>query len=410
MRRFIPLFLIVALPLMLVGCVSMALPKVSARHGGEAARPPLETAGLTRQSWEAGQADLRTAFEAEVYGAWPEAGQARILDHTVVDTAAYDGAGRIEEYTLDLAGAQTHLATVLPVAADGPVPVVVMQMFCGNHAALGWHDGVSGPVTDRAPDCAPSGFSSWATRQVFGRHIMEPPVAEILAHGYALAFIYAGDIVPDSAAAADEALDELSADVQTGAIAAWAWAYSRVIDVLEADDRYDPQRMAVWGHSRNGKSALLAAAFDPRIDLVIAHQAGTGGTTLTRSDAGESVAQITQAYPYWFNDRFATYAGREEEIPVDQHQLIGLMAPRPLLIGGAWRDQWSDPGGSWRAARGANPVYALYGSEGLEQDGLGAFEPEADIAVFMRRGLHGVNAADWRHFLAFLDAHFGAGE
>lgn len=407
MRRFIPLFLAILLPLMLVGCVSMVLPKVSARHGGDAPPAALDLSGGMLVEWEAGRAGLREAFQREVYGAWPDAARARILSHTVVDTAAYDGAGRIEQYTLDLAGFTTHLATVMPAGTNGPVPVVVMQMFCGNRAALGWHEGVAGPLSPHAPGCEPDGFTSWTVRRIFGRHIMEPPVADILARGYALAFIYPGDVVPDHAGAAGTALDALSPDEESGAIAAWAWVYSRAIDVLEADDRFDAGRMAVWGHSRNGKSALLAAAFDPRIDLVIAHQAGTGGTTLSRSDAGESVAQITDSYPHWFNDSFAAHAGREGELPVDQHQLIALMAPRPLLIGGAWRDQWSDPGGSLRAARWATPVYALYGSGGLEQEGLGDFDPGADLAVVMRRGLHGVTAADWAHFLDFLDAHFG---
>jgi len=406
-HRFIPLFLVILLPLMLVGCVSMVLPKVSARHGGDTPPAALNLAGDTRAGWEAERAGLREAFQREVYGTWPEAGRAGILSHTVIDAAAYDGAGRIEQYTLELAGFTTHLATVMPAAADGPVPVVVMQMFCGNRAALGWHEGVAGPLSPHAPVCEPDGFTSWSVRRIFGRHIMEPPVADILARGYALAFIYPGDIVPDSAEAAQTALDTLSPDAESGAIAAWAWVYSRAIDVLESDDRFDRDRMAVWGHSRNGKSALLAAAFDPRIDLVIAHQAGTGGTTLSRSDAGESVAQITDSYPHWFNDSYAARAGREDDLPVDQHQLIALMAPRPLLIGGAWRDQWSDPGGSLRAARWADPVYALYGSDGLEQAGLGDFDPDADLAVFMRRGLHGVTAVDWARFLEFLDAHFG---
>ncbi|MEA1942714.1 MAG: alpha/beta hydrolase [Pseudomonadota bacterium] len=407
MRRFIPLLLVILLPLMLVGCVSMVLPKVSARHGGEDPPAALDLSGLTRAGWEARRGGLREAFQREVYGVWPDTAGAAILSHSLLDPAAYDGAGRIEQYTLELGGSTTHLATVLPATAEGPVPVVVMQMFCGNRAALGWHEGVAGPISPHAPDCRPGGWTRWAIERIFGRHIMEPPVAEILEHGYALAFIYPGDIVPDNAEAAETALEALSPDAGSGAIAAWAWAYSRAIDVLQADERFDADRMAVWGHSRNGKSALLAAAFDPRIDLVIAHQAGTGGTTLSRSDAGESVAQITDSYPHWFNDRYAAHAGREADLPVDQHQLIALMAPRPLLIGGAWRDQWSDPGGSLRAARWADPVYALYGSDGLEQGGLGDFDPEADLAVFMRRGLHGVTAVDWARFLEFLDAHFG---
>ncbi len=404
MRRFIPLFLLILLPLMLVGCVSMALPKVSGRAADAEARPDLE--GQTVAQWEAQRASLLQQFQDEVYGAWPSRTDVSVTDHEVIATDAYDGAGRIEQYTLMMGGQTTHLAVILPNHDTGPVPAIILQTFCGNVPALGWREGIAGPTTPHAQTCEEGGFASFTVRQIFGRHIMTPPVADILAHGYALVFHYPGDIVPDANGPAQAALAELSPDAPSGGVIAWAWAYSRVIDVLEADSRFDRDRMAVWGHSRNGKSALVAAAFDDRIDLVIAHQAGTGGTTLTRSDAGESVAQITDAYPYWFSPNYAAYAGREADIPVDQHQLIALMAPRPLLIGGAWRDQWSDPGGSFRAAEGATPIYQLYGSDGLEQEALGAFDPQADIAVFMRRGLHGVTAVDWQNFLAFLDAHF----
>lgn len=408
MRRFIPLFVLIVMPLMLVGCVSMALPKVSARTPQAAALPALD--GTSRVDWEAGRAALLQQFQDEVYGAWPERDDVRLVEHEVIATDAYDGAGRIEQYTLEMGGLDTHLAVILPNHVAGPVPSIILQTFCGNVPALGWREGIEGPTTPHAQSCEEGGFASFTVRQIFGRHIMTPPVEDILDHGYALVFHYPGDIVPDANGPAQTALTELSPDAQSGGVIAWAWAYSRVVDVLEADPRFDRDRMAVWGHSRNGKSALVAAAFDDRIDLVIAHQAGTGGTTLTRSDDGESVAQITDSYPYWFSPDYAAYAGREADIPVDQHQLIALMAPRPLLIGGAWRDQWSDPGGSFRAAQGATPIYRLYGSQGLEQEALGAFQPDADLAVFMRRGLHGVNAVDWQNFLAFLDAHFTPGD
>ena len=404
MRRFIPLFALIVLPLMLVGCVSMALPKVSARTPDTAAHPSLE--GLTQADWEAQRASLLRQFQDNVYGAWPERSDVSVVAHDVIATDAYGGAGQIEQITLEMGGHRTHLAVILPTSSTGPVPAIILQTFCGNVAALGWREGIEGPTTPDFQECGEHGFASFTVRQIFGRHIMTPPVEDILAQGYALVFHYSGDIVPDANGPAQTALAELSPGAQSGGVIAWAWAFSRVVDVLEADPRFDPERMAVWGHSRNGKSALVAAAFDDRIDLVIAHQAGTGGTTLTRSDAGESVAQITDTYPYWFSDTYAGFAGREDLIPVDQHQLIALMAPRPLLIGGAWRDQWSDPGGSFRAAQGATPIYHLYGSQGLEQDALGAFDPQADIAVFMRNGLHGVTAVDWRNFLAFLDAHF----
>lgn len=403
MRRVL-IVLAILLPLMLVGCVSMGLPKVSARGIHDPALPPIAPQAASLEAWNAARAPLLEAFEREVYGAYPDLGQTEVLDHYVIEQGAFDGRGDIEEYRLSMAGQETYLVTITPAAADGPVPTIVLQMFCGNRAALGGRSDVSSSPND--PGCDPDSFFAGAIRMVFGRHIMEPPTAEILDRGYALAIIYPGDVVPDRSTSGMAALGTMMPDTPSGAISVWAWVYSRVVDVLDADPRYDPERTAVWGHSRNGKSALLAAVYDPRIDLVISHQAGTGGTTLSRSHAGESIAQITESYPHWFSSAYAEFAGNENALSVDQHQLIALAAPRPVLIGGAWRDQWSDPQGSFRAARSANPVYALYGSEGLRQADMSEFDPTADLALFMRGGLHGVQPSDWDNFLAFLDAHF----
>ncbi len=408
MRKAILIALIIILPLMLVGCVSMALPRVPDRMASDVATPPVLADGdATAEQWEAGQAQLRATFEAEIYGRWPEDRPARLLETRIVDEAGYGGLATIEESRIEMAGIETHLVTVRPNAGEGPHPVIIMQMFCGNRAALGDREDISAPLSPYAPDCSDS-WQMIPIRMIFGENIAEPPMELILERGYAVAFVYPGDIVPDQAEAGTEALARLVPGETSGAIIAWAWIYSRVIDLLDADARFDNERTAVWGHSRNGKSALLAAAFDERVDLVIAHQAGTGGTTLTRSHAGESVEQITGGYPHWFAPSYAAYADREDSLPVDQHQLIALMAPRPILIGAAWRDQWSDPQGSFRAAEGANPVYQLYGSDGLRQPNLASYDPTADIALFMRPGLHGVNGRDWANFLAFLDAHFMA--
>jgi hypothetical protein len=405
MRNGLFIALTIILSLLMVGCVSMALPRVPATVLADLARPAALAADQDLADWESGRDALEARFLDEIYGAVPAAVVTEILDHRVIDTVAWDGAGRIEEYRLSMAGLETHLVTVLPNGTDAPLPVIILQMFCGNRTALGGREDISAPLSPYAPNCDGS-WQAVPIRMVFGEFIMAPPVELLLERGYALAIVYPGDIVPDHAAGARDRLAQLTPDAEGGAIAAWAWVYSRIVDVLDRDARFDAERTAVWGHSRNGKSALLAGALDPRIDLVIAHQAGTGGTTLNRSHAGESLGQITQSYPHWFNARYAAYAGSEDAIPIDQHQLIALMAPRPLLIGGAWRDQWSDPQGSLRAAMGANPVYALYGSDGLRQSGLRDFDPDADIALFMRPGLHGVTGRDWSSFLAFLDAHF----
>ena len=395
--------LLIAAPLLLVGCVSMALPKVPVRLSAAEASPSL--AGIELSGWEAGRAGLQQEFLDRIYGELPPPQPARILSQGLIEAQAFDGQGRIEQYTLDLSGIQTHLVVVLPNAGEAPFPTIILQMFCGNRAALGGREDIAPPATAHAPECD-GGVQDVPIRMIFGRYIMEPPMTDILAHGFAIALIYPGDIVPDHPVAGSERLDELVPGQASGAIGAWAWVYSRVVDVLDSDARFDNARTAVWGHSRNGKSALLAGALDQRIDLVIAHQAGTGGTALTRTGIGESVEAITTEYPHWFAPAYAGYADEPASIPIDQHQLIALMAPRPVLIGGGWRDQWSDPQSSFRAAQGANPVYRLYGSDGLTQAGLGDFDPAADLAVAMRPGLHGVHTEDWDNFLAFLDAHF----
>ncbi|MGE0409035.1 MAG: alpha/beta hydrolase, partial [Amphiplicatus sp.] len=248
---------------------------------------------------------------------------------------------------------------------------------------------------------------------LFGRYIVTPPVEMILAHGYGLAVLYPSEAVPDDKEAGSAALAALAeghADTATrwGAIAAWGWLYSRAADALLADERIDPKGLIAWGHSRYAKAALLAAAFDDRFDAVIAHQSGAGGASLNRKKAGESIKAITKTYPHWFSARYARYADKAETLPVDQHQLLALVAPRPILLGNARRDVWSDPAGALRAARGADPVYELYGETGLDQARMTPFSPQAELSFWIRPGTHGVVEEDWPAFLAFLDAHIGA--
>ncbi|MEO1136087.1 MAG: alpha/beta hydrolase, partial [Pseudomonadota bacterium] len=270
------------------------------------------------------------------------------------------------------------------------------------------HPGVTRP--EDSFSCV-EGFGAPIFGYIFGRYNATPPIAEILANGFGFAAIYPGEFIPDQRENGLKALRALSrghADNETrwGAIGAWGWAYSRIVDVLEADDRVDQDGIISFGHSRYGKSALIAAAYDDRIDGVIAHQSGTGGASLNREKKGESVRQITRQYPHWFSRTYAGYAGREDAMPVDQHHLLALIAPRPVLLGNARRDVWSDPNGAFRAALGADPVYHLYGRGGLDQTRLDDWRPDADLAFWIRAGTHGTVKEDWPAFLEFLNAHF----
>ena len=405
------------------GCAKMTLAWADLSGDGPDAAPALFADGApTVEEWETQQAPaLRAAFEAYVYGAMPDASSTQILSQRTIDAAAYGGAGVLDEYQLVASatfGGETRstkpffIDVLLPAGASGPVPVIMMESFCPRTSTIP-HAGVA--RLEEGDFCEGGGVMSGMMTYVFGRYIATPPVETILAHGYAVAAIYPSEVVPDSRGPGLEALAGLSAghqddETRWGAVAAWGWLFSRVVDVLEADDRLDRDGMIAWGHSRYGKAALVAAAWDKRIDAVIAHQSGTGGASLNRRKKGESVGDITREYPHWFSVRYAEMAGREDELPLDQHELMALIAPRPVLLGNARRDVWSDPNGAFRAAKAASAVYALYGSKGLDQPRLDRFNPQADLSFWIRPGTHGVVKEDWPAFLDFLDARYKAPE
>lgn len=370
------------------------------------------------EAWEQARAPLlREMFETHVYGVMPEASTATEVSRRVIAEDLFGGKAVLEEVQVRATAtfngitrdAAWHFLQLMPVAAE-PVPVIVMETFCRNHQTIpvaGVHQ-----MAGAGPDCRGNAVSEAAMTFVFGRYIAEPPLEEIIARGYGLVTFAPGEYVPDSKQAGLAALERLAAghddpESRWGAIAAWAWGFSRVTDILQTDDRIDGGRIAAYGHSRYGKAALLAGAFDPRIDAVISHQSGAGGASLNRDKRGETVARITDSYPFWFAPAYAAYGGRTEEMPVDQHQLLALLAPRPVFLGNARRDVWSDPAGSFVAAEAASQVWALYGQTGLAQPDLRAFRPEAGISFWIRPGTHGVTEEDWPAFLAFLDAHFG---
>ena len=419
--RFVAGAALIAAVVGTVGCVSYVMPPVDMQverpsaHpdvlGAYQGQPPVTTAA----EWEARQPQIREALQKYVYGRIPPAVAPTIEARMPIRSRLEKEGAEIEQITVGLGVYGKFNMIVITRAGDTRRrPVIVMENFCGNRPAFPDRpESVALTLTPVIPECN-KGYAEPILETIFGRHINEPPVKKILERGYALAFFYAGDIVADVKADAPAQLEKFAGDApegeRPGAIAVWAWAYSRAVDILVADPRIDPSRIAVWGHSRNGKSALLAAAFDPRIAAVIAHQSGKGGATLTDSQDGETVAQITAAYPHWFARNYATFAGREGEIPVEQHQLLALIAPRPILLGNAKRDKGSDPAAAFRAAQGADAAYELLEAQGLDQPSMTKANMDARIAYFIRGGLHGVTSRDWRAFLTFLDAHFASNE
>jgi pimeloyl-ACP methyl ester carboxylesterase len=235
------------------------------------------------------------------------------------------------------------------------------------------------------------------------------PVSKITAAGFAAIRLSVWDVDPDdwtpeARARGARGVWPGGGDSAWGSIAAWGWGASRVLDALVAVSQIDPNRVALIGHSRGGKAALWAAANDPRFALVVANQSGCLGAALSRRQLGETIGLITSRFPHWFAPNAAKYSGREADLPVDQHQLLALVAPKPLYIGSADEDLWADPRGEYLALMHASPAYGLHDPACHLTDAMPPVEAPlhcGGIAYHVRRGGHDLNTWDWHHYLDF---------
>lgn len=338
---------------------------------------------VSAEAWQARRGEITEALAGEIYGPMPRDVRAEVIARNPIAASDIGGVEGVEQIEIEAGGVRFHVVLVMP-PGDALAPVIVMQNFCGNRAAFPGRPRAIAPPRNAYPIPCQSGVFDPIHRAVFGDWMLGPPFERIAARGYALAMFYGGDVVPDHAPDAPRALAAIDAE---GAIAAWAWTHTQVIDVLQADPRIDQDRIIAWGQSRFGKVALLAGALDSRIDAVIALQSGRGGDALTAHRSGESVAAITRAFPHWFSPRFQRYASADPA--VDQHELLALIAPRPLLVGHAARDSWADPAGAYQSVVGARPAFDLEGG------------PPPRFAF--RAGTHAITDEDWRLTLDFLD-------
>jgi len=241
------------------------------------------------------------------------------------------------------------------------------------------------------------------------------PAEEIVARGYAAAVFQTVDVDADAkgdSARAGGVRGVWPAGGGTpgedvwATIAAWAWGASRVMDYLEKDPAIDPARVAVVGHSRGGKAALWAGAEDRRFALVVSNDSGCGGAALSRRRFGETVEVINRSFPHWFAGNFRKFNAREEDLPVDQHQLLALIAPRGLYVASADADLWADQRGEFLALAHASTVYAMHGQEALRPDEMPALDSplvRGRLAYHIRKGVHNLTPYDWQRFLDFAD-------
>ncbi len=365
--------------------------------------PLVDNAGnpVGRDEWMTHRrAEVQQLFEESVYGSTPEKQLSVRYEVVDDDPEAIEGRATRKQVAAFFGEREYRIDILLyvPNQPNKPVPGFVGLNFSGNHTVF-----ADPEIIQRADQEKERGSkaSRWQLEM-------------LVDHGYALATVHRDQVDPDNYQHDfSDGIHPLfyaegqakPAPTEWGAIGAWAWSLSRVLDYLETDPQVDTSRMAVIGHSRLGKTALWAGARDTRFALVISNNSGCGGAALYRRCYGEQIHHMIKPIGYWFCTNHHQYQNREHELPVDQHMLMALIAPRPLYVASATEDRWADPKGEFLAAKYASPVYELFGKPALSDKEMPASDDpvRTTIGYHLRTGKHDVTAYDWRQYLEFAD-------
>lgn len=402
-----------------------------------------ETAQVSVDWFDGRRIEIIRLFENNVYGISP-CGIGRHEYRPIrFETGVLYGKADLKEIDINFvdleSGPTIHLLLLIPKSVPKPVPVFLGLNFLGNHTVH--------------PDMHISVHKRWETlsrysspRQVLpsphtrGVDHRRWPIETLLNRGYAVASAYYGDLEPDFPGGwrygirsflparptnlvnpraffypslikrpAALAMPPWALPNDWGAIAVWAWGASRILDCLVEDPDIRPTQVVLIGRSRLGKSALWAGAQDDRFAIVVANNSGCGGAALSRRHYGETIKLLNRVRPHWFCRNLKKYDDKEDELPVDQHMLIGLIAPRPVYVASASEDRAADPRGEFLSAREAGRVYDLFGLTGLGVEEMpGLDEPVGKtIGYHIRSGPHDMTDYDWQQFIQFADRHFG---
>ena len=351
----------------------------------------------TAADWHARRApELRAVFQREYFGAEPAvrfAPTAKLLHENKT-------AG-LSEWAVTLAAGAPPVHVLVARPAGRPKGLFVGLNFSGNHS-LTDDPGVRVPdaftlkkyATEKDRTTA-AARNKWATAW---------PLEAIRARGYAVATAHYGEVVPDDAKGTGGLLDILRPKgADTGAVMAWGWGVKQIATWAGARPELAGVPKVAVGHSRLGKAALVAVAFDTQgvFAAAVPSQAGTGGPSPNRktNPKAETVKRITTSFPHWFAPKLTTYGDDPGKLPVDQHELIALCAPRPVFLPNADQDQWADPAGQLDMLRRAEPVYKLLGVSGLDATDAAA----GRLAHWVRPGTHAMTPDDWQAYLGWAD-------
>lgn len=336
-----------------------------------------------------GRPGILALFESEVYGIVPSTRYQKKISVVKEDKNAMNGAATLKMVDITVSAGEKsltiHMGLFIPNNVRKPVPAFLL--ICNR-------------PTDNIDFTREKKSEFW-------------PAEEVIARGYAIAAFYNADVDPDNfdnfKNGIHGILDKERNNESWGTIAAWAWGASRCMDYLKTDKAIAKDKVALVGHSRGGKTALWAGATDERFAMVIPNEAGCGGTSLARRQYGEKVSRINQAFPHWFCGNYKSYGNNVDSLPVDQHMLMALIAPRALYVASADQDLWADPRGQYLALYHSLPVYRLF-KPGIQ---LSEEMPPLDtpvingpVAYHVRQGVHNLLLQDWNWFMDFADSVF----
>ncbi|WAJ22692.1 alpha/beta hydrolase family protein [Lacrimispora xylanolytica] len=343
------------------------------------------------------RSELLNLFRQEEYGFLPDMSEVEIKIR-VADSRRSEEImqGRAIRNTVEVEAIRNGIhfsftfAAFIPADAKGPVPAFVTVCNRG--------------IKDSDP----------------ARHFLSSfyPAETIISRGYACAAFRTQEVSPDYDEGFTTGFSRLfpeyvegRSDDAWGAITAWAWAASRIMDYFEMEPLIDEKRVALVGHSRGGKTALWGTAQDERFAMAVSSCAGNSGDALSRGAKGEKIGDIVKRFPYWFCKNYQKYVDKEETLPFDQHMLLGLIAPRLVYTSAKTFDSWADPEGQFESCIQASPVYELFGKKGIGQKKRPLPEQpvhEGRIGHHYKTGNHDMDEYDWNCYMDFADLHMKA--
>jgi hypothetical protein len=344
-------------------------------------------------------------FEENVYGRYPTQPVAIHFKIRESSDDALNGLATRRQVRIYLHPTDTTIFTDVLIYLPhlkAPAPVFLSLNFNGNQ------------TVNKDPEIFPSQNQTETNATSFGSARGSDAywhIEDVIAHGYGVATAYYGDFEPDNKDGWKTGIRTTLKDVlkiepqEWSALGAWAWGMSRIMDYLQQDASIDAKKVVLMGHSRLGKASLWAGASDTRFAIVISNESGEGGAALAKRWFGETVKLINDQFPHWFVAAYKKYNDNTDSLPVDQHMLLALIAPRPLYVASAADDLWADPKGEFLSAVNAGKVYALFGKKGLGTDEMPPVNHPIGntIRYHIRTGKHGVTLYDWQQYLAFAD-------